>query len=100
MLPANRYRVVRRAKNQVILFGKLDIWARFGTEGSVACPAVALAEADSNPLAPTIFSKVSPVQRMCNRRNLRAPLEGAFFVSAPYVDDHRKKGSPDLGRVS
>jgi hypothetical protein len=32
---ANRYRVVRRAKNQVISFGRLDILARFGTEGSV-----------------------------------------------------------------
>ena len=44
------------------VFGQIpSIMTRFGTEGSVACRAVASAEADSNPLAPTTFLRSIPV---------------------------------------
>jgi len=39
----------------------------FGTDGSVACPAGAAAKADSNPLAPTTFLKISLADRPCLR---------------------------------
>lgn len=52
-LSKNRYSVATRAQKVAKSFQKVAAVRRFGTEGSVACPAVALAEADSNPLAPT-----------------------------------------------
>jgi hypothetical protein len=75
----------------------LQISPRFGTEGSVACPAVASAKADSNPLAPTTSDQANRPS-IDGHRRLKA-----FFVGDSEITPRESLKSlgiaPDLGSV-